>query len=294
MRDESECSGVLHVQATRVDRLLTRLLVTLIVLYRRWWSPRRATRCASGFLYGWGRSCSSVALDALRKRPLPEALSNIGEQFQACRLAALAVETPGGSGIPSIARDDAEEAACCELDLHVQAVRDLIIQAFMIGVVVKYLSAAAYHFGGGDDWVRWFFDLLYTTMATTLIGAAGSSLWPVVLVAAGLDFACIRAFMRRENASAYLIAGWGLASFVLFFDPILSRVTDLDIFGMAWDGGQLADDLSTAAAGELFTQVQTPLFLLWWPKKLAVVLMWAGMTGLLLVVNELSRRRRPQ
>ncbi len=244
---------------------------------------------------GWDHSCSSVALVALREDSWKGALQRIKNQFAVCSNTAFAMSASGGGGkgvSTTVPLTDSEEAACCELDLHVQAVRDLIIQVYLVTCVVKYLAAAGYHYGGGDEWVRWAFEFAYTWTSTSMLGAAGSSLWPLVLAAGVLDYFCLQALIRRDNASHYIIGGWGLAISVLFFDSILGTSLDMDIFGMAWEAEKVAEDVASTSAGELFEKVPKDLFGIWWPSKLLIVIAWSAIGLLLLAVNELSRRRK--
>jgi len=274
-----------------MEALVARLAVALVVTYRRWLSPLRRKRCARGVLLGGENSCSTVALSALQEHPLSVAITRVRDQFEGCRTAAFSLSGAESEAAPQVIRTEDKTAACCEMDLHLQAVRDLIIQAFLILCVVKYLLALGYHYGGEDDWVRWLYESVYGWIAASFIGAAGSQLWPIVLLAALIDAFALRALMRRENASTFIILAWALSVFVLYFDDAIRSTLDMNYLSMAWDYAALGEDLSGETSGWLLTKVPVDVFGLWLPSKVLVTLLWAAAGALLLMVNELSRRR---
>ncbi len=188
-----------------------------------------------------------------------------------------------GSDIPIVGSlSEEEEAACCELDLHVAAVRRVIIQLYVVTCCIRYLLAGAYHLG----WTHWLFEWLFEWMAPSFLGGAGSALWPVFVLALVLDVCAVRALLRREDASPFIIWSWIVSVGVLFLDGLIAGLVDLDFWGTSWGVAELQDSVAEFAGSGL---TKLTLFGFWWPKKVAIALGWAAVDAVLLAVSHLSR-----
>lgn len=263
--------------------VLTRISVLGVHGYRLWISPKRRKRCASGVLHGWEHSCSTVTLEALREDGLRGAAPKVRAQFAKCALAAETIDSKDGDANATVPLAAGEEEACCELDLHAETARKMIIELFTVWCVGKYLMAGAFHAGMLEGWIEGF---LYNLLGPMFMGSAASMLWPLVVLSLVMDSFAVYALYKREDAAPYLVGSFGLSAFVMFFDPFLASMVNLDWFGSAWNLNEMTGEIADAGAGKIWHK---GLFGIIWPKKLAVLIVWGASLFMLLAVSELSR-----
>ena len=78
-------SGLRSIYHRLVDRPVARIVVLLIVAYRRWISPRKGFRCAHAAM-NQGESCSDVGLRAFNSAAsIADAARILQEQRRRCR-----------------------------------------------------------------------------------------------------------------------------------------------------------------------------------------------------------------
>lgn len=78
-----------HSPIGGANTMLRRLALSMLYGYRRWLSPRKRWRCASGVRHGVGQSCSDVALRIIAEQSAWQWWAELRRQFQRCREAKL-------------------------------------------------------------------------------------------------------------------------------------------------------------------------------------------------------------
>ncbi|MBL8879909.1 MAG: membrane protein insertion efficiency factor YidD [Phycisphaerales bacterium] len=256
-------SSIAHAVSTLTDGLIRRVLIASVVLYRRWLSRFKATRCAHGVTHGV--TCSTAALRALREYELSRAIMAIRAQFAACAFAHSSLSHAASEGPPS-AGIGAQENECCKVIVEI-GVRRTMTVALSLCLGVKLMMALAYHSGSMGGVGGWVFEWL----GPSLIGAAGSELWPLVVVSFACDIAILAAIRARRVPEGALGLQLFLSLMVLFLENFYMMAIG------SFSGG-LASLLAFESLDLSMDRITRHLGVIWFPKKVIIAIAWVAVT----------------
>ena len=237
-------------------RIPSFILLGVVVAYRRFVSPYKARRCAHAALYGRGHSCSDVGLRTFRRLPIWQAAQAMRKQFDACGRAKTKLADRKGQ----------LDVECCELILEPKelmrwlSVGDRLAWFYGSLAALKYILAGSYYFDSPSQ----VYGFLYGWLAPNLIGAAASSLWPVVLLTLFIDFKIVKGLLGKGDAHGLALVQIGLGLLVVWVEPwLVAGVLDggsgvFQLFLSETGKGQLARHLRVISGLHTF-----PLALAW-------------------------------
>lgn len=185
----------------------------LILFYRRWLSPLKRGRCASGHVLGPGHSCSDVGLRVFGGRPFAQAVIAMREQLALCREFRFGLIASGNSGgTPEVLQP------CCELLYEIGDALTSLARAvglvYGAWCVVKYSIGATNLMGGMDIASQGVFAIT----GASLYGAAASSYWVVFVIAVIVDVFLVGALLTGANALPFIVGQFALAFYVLHIE----------------------------------------------------------------------------
>ena len=135
------------------------------------------------------------------------------EQFDACARAKSILQNRRG----------AVDTECCELILTPKeliewlALGDRLAWFYGGLAILKYIVAGSYYFDAPGQ----VYGFLYGWLAPSFLGAAGSSLWFVVVLSLFIDFKMVQGLLGKGDAHGLALTQIGLGLFVVWIEPWL-------------------------------------------------------------------------
>jgi hypothetical protein len=143
----------------------------------------------------------------------------------------------------------------------------------------RYSLAASYLFGSAGP----IYEFFFAWCGPTIVGAAASRLWPVVLLSLCLDGLVLKSLVERKDPTGFVAAQFGLSVIVLLIEaPVLA------LLEQSWLSFLALEVIPEAAFHLMIVPKVAMAFLLNAP---SVILIWAAGSVAFIVLSKIAEDR---